>query len=346
MEFKYRIGKDEYLDALMYQLKHRRASALNLILLAVLTVGQLGFAVWNVASGRLAGTLAVIVLIFSGLICVMQLVYQLSLPTRAKHAMERDIAAGKIAPEFWGTQHLRLKDELLELHCGKQKLSYDCAYFQKAEVCGPLLVLTMHKDNATHQLMVPLAALGGEAGSGEFTAALKAAKRASILSGFDSTVEKPPEATQDTLCCTYTVDSFIHDYISSARRAYLTSAGWTLSTIARLAGTAFMLYHLIHGSFESTAYKIFAVLVCVLLCYPYLVTFSPLIRPIARKYALSLFSGLDTVRFRLDYTPDSLIFSGDTFYNRIARTQVKAVRDTAKNRFIYLKDGSSVTIRK
>ena len=346
MEFRYRISKEEYLEALLQQLKRRRTSWLNLILLAVLTVGQMSFAVWNVASGRLTGALAVTVLILSGAICVLQLCYQLCLTQRARHAMERDIASGKIAQDFWSTQILRLMDELLELRCGKLKLSYDCAYFQKEEICGPLLVLTMKKEKTIHQLMVPLAAFGGEKARKEFVQALYTAKRTSILAGFESTLEKPPEDALETLRCTYTRDDFVHDYIQSSRRAYLTAAGWTLSTFARLAGTAFLLYHLFSGSFNSAAYKVFAVLVCILLCYPYLVTFSPLIIPIARKYALSLFAGLDTVRFQLDYTPDSLIFSGDTFYNRIPRTQIKAVCNTEKNRFIYLKDGTSVTIKK
>ena len=346
MKLHYSISQEEYLEALTAQLRRRRTSAVNLIVLALLTAGQMAFAIWNVANGRLSGAAATAVLLLSAVICALQLAYQLLLPQRARHVLERDIRAGKISSDFWKPQTLSLENDLLEIRCGKQKLRYDCAYFQKAEQCGPMLVLTMKKEAAVHQLMIPLTALGGPEESESFLETLAAAKRASILAGYEAALEKPPEETNRTLRCTYGQEEFARAFVRSAREAYLTPAGWTPSTLARLAGTAFLLYHLSAGSFHSTAYKIFSVAVCMLLCYPYLISFSPLIYPIARKYTRSLFAGLDTLHLRLDEEDDGLIFSAETFFNRIPRSAVKAVRETETDRFYYLKDGTAITMRK
>lgn len=344
MELRFSITEEEYLELLELLLKKRRKSPVGIITLLLMTVVQLGFALWSVVTGYISGGLAWAVLAMSVLIAMSQILYQLCIPRRARHRLDKDKAAGRISADFWSRQFLKLKDDALELRCGKSRLSYDCAYFVKAEELGRMLLLEMKKDNTAHQLLIPLSAFSGEEEKQRFLEQLQSSRESSIRAGYAKNKGQRPEAPECSVTFHYDRKSFQNDTIRCARRAYLTRAAWNLSTVAKIAGTAFLLYHVFAGSFASTAFTVFALLVCFLLCYPFIITFTPLIRLIAVKNGRSLFGGLEEMDCAVDLTEDTLYYSGDTFFNAIRLTAVRAVEKSNKWVFVYLRDGTSVTV--
>lgn len=342
MELQFSITEEEYLELLELLLKKRRKSPVGIITLLLMTVVQLGFALWSVVTGYISGGLAWAVLAMSVLIALSQILYQLCIPRRARHRLDK--AAGRISADFWSRQFLKLKDDALELRCGKSRLSYDCAYFVKAEELGRMLLLEMKKDNTAHQLLIPLSAFSGEEEKQRFLEQLHSSRESSIRAGYAKNKGQRPEAPECSVTFHYDRKSFQNDTVRCARRAYLTRAAWNLSTVAKIAGTAFLLYHVFAGSFASTAFTVFALLVCFLLCYPFIITFTPLVRLIAVKNGRSLFGGLEEMDCAVELTEDTLYYSGDTFFNAIRLTAVRAVEKSNKWVFVYLRDGTSVTV--
>lgn len=344
MEYYFKISEEEYLCALKEILRRRRKSILNILVFIIMTVGQLSYIVWSIATGQASGTYAYILLAISLLIIGMQVFYQASVDLRATHHLKKEKANGRISKDFWSSQHLTLKNDILSLRCGKTKLEYDCAYFQRVETLGSMLLLNFRHEKLVHQLMLPRGIFPTTEAEDAFRNAIRQSKVNSIRAGYQAIAGNRPEKPEYSVEFEYTLKNFVRDYVKSARTIYLTDIPWNLTAVAKLVATGYLLFNLFAGNFDTTAFKIFAVLVSFILCYQYLITFTPLIYLMAKKYAVSLFSGLDKVSCALDVKDGILYFSGTTFFNELQQSSVYALEKNNKCMFIYFKDGTSITV--
>lgn len=309
-----------------------------------MTVFQSGYVFRNIVIGKLNGYSAVTVGIMSAVICVLQCTYFFSINKRAEIQLNNLIKTGKIPEDFWKAQHLSISDDVLTLKCGSTRYEYDCAYFTGADELADILILNFRKDRSVHQLLVPKKAIGSADNISDFISLLNQSKDESIKSAFPCSMEENNLNSDYSVDFEYDISSFSSDYARGSRKIYLTPAGWSLSFIAKLAGAGFLLYNVFAGRVTGTAYTVFAVLISVVLLFQLLVAFTPISRIIAKEHAVSLFKGLEKMNCRLEADDQSLRFKGDTFDNTIPIADVKAVEKDSRNCFIYLKNGSSISI--
>ncbi len=343
MEYYFKITQEEYLQTLEALLRDRRKSIFNIIIFFVMTVGQLGFVIWHIASSGIDPAMAVVLLVCSLAICALQLFHQLGLRTRAKSQMMRDMNKGNISEEFWKQQHLTLRDDLLSLKCGKSVLKYDCAYFSKAQEVDNMLLLNFRRGKDIHQLMIPLSIFKGE-GSAEFVKALEASKKSSLNAGFQENRVERPENCDFSLEYSYSFKDFCRHQVRAARLAYTSRVGWTLSTIARVAAAVYLVWHIASGSFESNGWVVFSVCVIVLLIYPLIIAFTPLCPLIVKRNITSLFGGLDSIDCSLDVCENKLWYIGDSFDNVIDLSKIVDVVKAKDMTVFYFKDNTAITV--
>lgn len=344
MEYNFKISQEEYLNTLKDILRQRRKSVLNILVFAVMTVGQLSYIVWSIVSNSVSGAYAYILLIIALLIFGIQVFYQASINLRAAHQFKKEKINGRIAKDFWNRQYLTLKNDTLCLSCGKTKLEYDCAYFQRVETLGSMLVLNFRHEKLIHQLMLPRSVFRKHEDEDAFLEAIAQSKINSICGGYKSRADDRPTEPEYSIEFDYEIKSFVRDYVKSARNVYFTRIPWNLTAVAKLVATGYLLFNLFSGNFDSTGFKIFAILVSLILCYQYIIVFSPLIYLMAKKYAVSLFGGLEKLSCALDVKDSVLYFSGITFFNKLPQSSVYAVEKKDTLMFIYIKDGTSITV--
>lgn len=343
MEYYFKITKEEYLQTMEAMLRDKRKRPVNLILFFLMTVCQLGFVIWHIATSGIDPAKAVALLVCSLVICGMQLYFQLGLRTRAKKQMERDMSRGSISEDFWKQQHLVLHDDLLRLKCGKSELRYDCAFFSKAQEMGNMLLLSFTRRKEVHQLMVPLSAFKGE-GSAEFIEALEASKKSSISAGLKENRVQRPEDCEFSVEYSYKLKSFCRDQVRAARLAYAGRVAWNVSTLARLAGSLYIMRLVVSGSFSSVGWAVVAVCVVILLVYPVLLVFTPVCALIIRRNIGALFGGLDTINCSLDIAENKLWHIGDSFDNVIDLSRIIAVVKAKDLTVLYFKGNIAITV--
>lgn len=345
MDFYFKITREEYLDAIKGFLRMRQRSIANLLIFLFMTVGQALLVAWNIVRLSITGGTRAALIAISALICLAQVFYQCSVELRAKSQLRRSMEKGKISEEFWGRQHLSLKDEVLRLHCGKVDLKYDCAYYDGAQLVGGMLVVSFRRGKDVHQLLIPASAFASDERRQEFEAALAAAKRASILAGYAEAAKPRPNAPAYSADFDYTADGFARDYVRAARLAYSTAVPYDLMMITKLAAAAFLVYNIIAGHIAGAMFTAFAVFVIIILLYPVLFTFTPFIRQVAKRNTQSLFGGLASAHCAVDVTDEKLIFSGDTFYNQIPLASVYGAEKRRDFAAVYLKDNTAVVMK-
>lgn len=344
MKISYLITKEDYLETLILMLKEKRKTPVNVIIFLMMTVIQLSFAIWcAVKYGRSNNSIYILLALSIG-ICVLQIVYQLGIRLRAKTQMNRDIRKGNISPDFWSKQYISLSDRVFTLKCGKNELKYDCKYFSKAQTVGNILLLSFRKEKTVHQIMIPLAALESAVGTETFLNKLTEAKNDSIHPEADTTSGLRPESASYSVTFVYDINTFCRDQVRAARYAYTDRIGWTFSNIARLIAAAFLIYHIAAGSYESTSFLIFVVIIIALLIYPLIITFTPICRLLVKRNIKTLFGELDVLRCSLDISGDELYYVGDTFRNIIPLSQIYSVVAGARVTVIFLKDNTTITI--
>ncbi len=345
MDFFFKITREEYLDAIKGFLRMRQRSIANLLIFLFMTVGQAALVAWNIVRLDITGGTRAALIAISALICLAQVFYQCSVELRARSQLRRSMDKGKISEEFWGRQHLSLKEEVVRLQCGKIDLKYDCAYYGGAQLVGGMLVLSFCRGKDVHQLLIPISAFSSDDGRREFGAALAAAKRASILSGYAETARKRPEKTAYSADFDYTADEFARDYVRAARLAYSTAVPYDIMMTTKLAAAAFLVYNIIAGHIAGAMFTTFTVFVVIILLYPVIFAFTPFICQVAKRNTHSLFGGLTSVHCAVDVTDEKLVFSGDTFYNQIPLASVCGAEKRRSFAAVYLKDNTSVVMK-
>ena len=267
MGFTFKISEEQYLSTLRMFLRLKRRGIPNILILFFMTVGQAGLVAWNIVRLDIQGTPRVMLIVLSALICLLQAFYQTSIGLRARIQLKKSMASGKISKDFWNMQNLTIKDDVLTLRCGKSRLTYDCAYYRGAWRVGDMLLLDFKRGEDVHQLFVPASVFDNMGGTEGIEKYLAEAKRNSILAGFAGNGWKRPEQAKCSVEYSYTKKNFARDYVRSARLGYLTRIPWSIGSIAKIAGAAFLMYNVIAGNFDSTAFVWFAVLASILLLY-------------------------------------------------------------------------------
>ena len=344
MELQYTITKEEYEKTVEALLRRRRNSPLSLILLTLLTVGQFGGVLAAILRYRTSPGQTALLLGLSLAICAIQIFYRCATGLRARSQTARAIQRGQIREDFWKKQRLRLQDDLLSLRCGKTELSYDCAYYSGSSEAAGTLLLVFARGKTAHQLMVPASAFASDGQKRAFLDALQAGKLRSIQAGFARDRSARPENADFSLAWRYSRRDFARDQVRAVRAAYTRRVGWTLPRIARLAAAAFLLYHFIRGSYESTGMQVFITLVLLLLLYPLLISFTPFCRLIVRRNTDSLFAGLEEQACTLDLAENKLYFYGDTFQNELDLKRLYDVAETGGCAVLYWKDNTVITL--
>lgn len=345
MDFYFRITREEYLNAIKGFLRTRQRSVANLLIFLFMTVGQAALVAWNIVRLGITGGTRTALIAISALICLTQVFYQCSVELRAKSQLRRSMEKGKISEEFWGRQHLSLKDEVLRLRCGKVDLKYDCAYYDGAQLVGGMLVVSFRRGKDVHQLLIPVTAFATEEQRQQFEAALDDAKRASILSGYAENSHARPAKPVYFADFDYTADEFSRDYVRAARLAYSTAVPYDIMLITKLVAAAFLIYNIIAANITGTMFTLFSVFIIVILLYPVLFTFTPLIRQVSKRNTQSLFGGLTLVHCAVDVTDDKLVFSGDTFYNELPLASVYGAEKRRDFAAVYLRDNTAVVMK-
>ena len=345
MDFYFRITREEYLNAIKGFLRTRQRSVANLLIFLFMTVGQAALVAWNIVRLGITGGTRTALIAISALICLTQVFYQCSVELRAKSQLRRSMEKGKISEEFWGRQHLSLKDEVLRLRCGKVDLKYDCAYYDGAQLVGGMLVVSFRRGKDVHQLLIPVTAFATEEQRRQFEAALDDAKRASILSGYAENSHARPAKPVYSADFDYTADEFSRDYVRAARLAYSTAVPYDIMLITKLVAAAFLVYNIIAANITGTMFTLFSVFIIVILLYPVLFTFTPLIRQVSKRNTQSLFGGLTLVHCAVDVTDDKLVFSGDTFYNELPLASVYGAEKRRDFAAVYLRDNTAVVMK-
>lgn len=341
MDIRFKISEQEYLDALTERLRQKRKSVVNILVFFMMTVGQVGYFLWYALAQKPEPATAWLLGVLSAGVCAVQLFYQLSVGVRAKSTLTRYKRTGKISESFWNIQHLRLRDDIVSLECGKNKLMYDCAYFIKAETVGGMLVLTFRRGKQVHQLQVPLAAFKSGEEKEAFLDALKASQQTSIRAGLPKAEEICSEGAVYSFSYSMTRRSFEKAFAGCARKLYFTRAGLTLKNIARLAGTVFLIVNAFNTGMGA-AFRIFAVLISFLLMAPAIFAFSPLGILTARQAADSVYMGLEKMSFQLVIHNDKLVWRGETFCHQKKLSSVIALEKNEREAYIYFDNGTSV----
>ena len=343
MKISYIVTKEDYLQTIIYALKERRKTPVNIIIFLMMTVVQLCAAIWAAVkySGQSSAVLWLPVLSIG--ICALPVFYQLSVTIRARAQMNRDIRKGNISKDFWNRQYVTLENQIFRLKCGKNELVYDCAYFNGAQSIGGILLLSFKKEKAVHQIMVPLSALESMGGGEGLTKLLTEAKRESLGISSDEGNARPLDAVY-FVSFIYSEKEFYGDQIRAARLAYTNRVGWTFANIAKIIAAAFLIYHIFMGSYGSTGFLVFIIIVIILLIYPIVITFSPLCGLLIRNNIRSLFGALSMQNCALDIAEGKLFYTGETFRNVIPLSYVYSVASGKNLTVIYLKDNSAITI--
>ena len=344
MSLSFTISQEEYCHAVELMLRQRRKTPANILIFLFMTVVQFGFALWNFFSSSQPDSVKTVLLIISACIFIVQIIYQFSLRGRAKAQMELDIRKGKISSDFWSRQYLALRDDVFIVKCGKSELKYDCAYYSSVKELDNMLLICFTRGKTVHQLMVPVSAFSSAEQVDEFLAAMEQSKRNSITTGLKLENHKRPEEPEYSVAFSYDLASFCKDQVKAARGAYLDRIGWTLSTVARLAASIFLIYHIIIGSYESTSFSVFVVCIIIVLLYPLILAFTPLCSLLVKNNARVLFCGMDSISCTIDAFDGTLYYKSEVFYNEIPLENVYSVVCAKLFTAFYLKDNSVLTI--
>lgn len=344
MEFRYQISREDYLNAMISQLRQRRKGFFNLLTFAVMTVGQGGYTLWYALKTRPDPDRTVLICCLSAGIFAIQTFYQCALRLRAEQNIRRYQKKGLLSEDFWKTQILKLDDDILTLRCGNQKLAYDCAYFKKAETVGSFLVLTFQKGRELQQLMIPEGVFKKEGSRQAFLDSLKAAGQASIRSGMRELTEIGTEEGGVSLSYTMSRKTFEEALVRCTRRIYLTREGWPLNTIARVAGAAFLLGNVAAGVIASPSFILYAALISIILLLPFLSAFTPIQTMLSRQNAGNVFAGLEEMAFCLTVLSDRLVWQSESFMNEIPFEKLAAADRDDRFAYLFLNDRSSAFI--
>lgn len=344
MEFRYHISEEDYINILEDQFKQRRTGILNIFLFILMTVGQSAYAVWYIITAHPKTKIVVCIAFLSISISIIQIFYQHAIRLRAVQTLKTQKKRKAISEDFWKLQVLTLENDILTLRCGKEKLSYDCAYYIKAETVGDALVLTFKRGKNIQQIILPIRVFQTENEKEEFISKLQVSRQNSILAGMSEINEIVEENYEYSVQYSMTKKQFADALVQCTRKYYVTRAGLSLKNIARIAGTVFLLGNVIMGKINTGPFILFAVLVSFLLMIPYISAFSPIQSAFARQNAENIFRGLDTMDFQLAVFTDRIAWRGDSFLNEIPIEKLIAAEKTNNIAFLFFNNNSSVFV--
>lgn len=333
------MTEQEYLDALALEIRQQRSDPLNLIAALICTVVQLGFVVFCIASGILAGTAATAACLASFALFAGVTAYQLAVGARARAGLRACRKAGYLYQDFSAPIRLSVEDGVLRIGGGKNKLSYDCAYLSEYGFVGEMLALTFRRESAVHRILIPVSVFGGRADAKTFAETLSA-----LGDGRDG--DGSPEEAAPLCVVRYesTQAEFAVGYVRCCRAAYRTAYMWTASFVLKIALAALLIWYVANGTLGSVFWDVVACAAAFLLLLRPIAVFSPLMRVTAGRYAKNLYGGRSGMTFTISVTEDTLSCVAEGFCNRFPLDRVLYVEKTNTHLFAYLKGGVVLSV--
>lgn len=336
MKYSFRISEEEYLAFLRREITVSRRDPFNILAALLCTVVQLGLIMWGILAGLFSET-GKIALTLAGCILFAGMTwYQLAVGPRARRQLARLKKSGCLYQDFSSVIRIRVDDGVLIFSGGKNKLSYDCAYFTKYQLSGNMLALFFSNGKDVHRILIPVSAFGGPDGAAAF------ACRLAELGEADGAPDS--EAAECAFSYESTRREFTDAYVRCCRTAYRTGYMLTASFFLKLLLAALLIWYVARGTLGAAVWNVLACVAAFLLISRPLAAFSPLMRYSASRYADNLYGESASMLFRIAVTRDYLSCSAESFRNRFGLDKIVCAEKNDRYLFVYMQGGVMLAV--
>lgn len=269
--FRYRISEENYIDMLRYVFRSRECRPMRLLFFAILTVGQMAWVAYMICTAEMSAAVRTFLCVWSVVLAVINILYRVLRPQRARNTFRRLQKTGQIEREYWGEHTLRVDGGEVRLSFGKTKLECFCSEVTLADRGSALLLfarnttLDIFPYGTTAERDALLQALSGGT-----------AEKASAAS--DGKLEETADAA---LHFTLKGEEFLRRQVRIYQGYFVQKTLPKPTTLLKLAATALMIWYAVQrgGAFAAVVVTFIGVAwnVPLIMC----------ITPLTRRYLLS-----------------------------------------------------------